>query len=224
MAHEVVWRRATSSGIGRPPRHTRETVTLAAIHAADRDGLAALTMRSVAAELGTGGASLYRHVTSREELIDLMVDHAAGEYVLDDPSEHWLDNLVALAVQGLQIHQRHLWLTEVAVTPVVGPNGLKVSEHVMSVLSKNPAHDSQKLVAYAVMNSLISSFARAIHSAPDPDRSRAQAAYLAHVISQGDHPHLAALRPGITQPPDEVFPDAIRRVLRGLLDQNDADG
>jgi AcrR family transcriptional regulator len=219
MSPEVVWLRATGSGVGRPPRHTRETVTLAAVHAADRDGLAALTMRSVAAELGTGGGSLYRHVTSREELIDLMVDHAAGEYVLHEPTGHWLDDLVALAVQGLEIHRRHLWLTEVVTAPVVGPHGLRVSEHVMALLAEHPAHDSQKLVAYAVMNSLISSFARAMDSAPDPERAQAQAAYLAEVIPRGDHPHLARLDPGSTRKPDDVFPDVIRGVLRGLLDE-----
>ena len=223
MAHEVVWLRGASSGVGRPPRHTRETVTLAAIHAADRDGLAALTMRSVAAQLGTGGGSLYRHVASREELIDLMVDHVAGEYLLDEPSGRWLDDLVALAVQGLQIHLRHPWLTEVVGAPIVGPNGLRVSEHVMTLLDEHPANDGQKLVAYAVMNALITSFARAIRSAPDPARTEAQAAYLAHVLARGEHPHLAALDPSTARQPDDVFPEAIRRVLRGLLDDDRGD-
>lgn len=58
MTHEVVWLRPTTSGIGRPPRHTRAAVTLAAVHLADRDGLAALTVRSVASEVGTSAGSL----------------------------------------------------------------------------------------------------------------------------------------------------------------------
>ncbi|WP_421735593.1 TetR/AcrR family transcriptional regulator [Cellulomonas sp.] len=222
MAPEAVWLRAEGSGIGRPPRHTRDTVTVAAVRAADRDGLAALTMRSVAAELGTGGGSLYRHVTGRDELVDLMVDHVAGEYQLPAPSGRWLDDLVALAVQGLAIHQRHPWLTEVVGTPLVGPHGLRLSEHVLAVLDAHPAGDSQKLVAYAVMNALISSFARTLHGTPDPERSQAQVEYVAHVLARGEHPHLAGLSPDSPRTPDEVFPDVIRRVLRGLLEEQDA--
>lgn len=218
MAHDVVWLRPENSGAGRPPRHTREAVTLAAIRVADRDGLPALTMRGVAAQLGTGGGSLYRHVTSRAELIDVMVDHVAGEYTLTPPSGHWLDDLVAIALQGIEINRRHPWLADVLATPVLGPNALNLIEHVLTVLKDHHADDSQKLVAFAVMNALISSFARTRHGAPDTDRAQRQATYLAHVVALGGHPHLAALAPEEPADPDQLFPDVLRRVLQGLLD------
>lgn len=224
MAHDAVWLRPASSSIGRPARHTREALTLAAVGVADRDGLAAVTMRRVASELGTRAGSLYRHVTSREELIDLMVDQAAGEYVLPPPISSWLDDLVSLALQGVAIHRRHPWLGDVKGTPVVGPNGLNLSEHVLTILEGHPAGDSQKLIAYAVMNALITAFARSQHGTPDPNRVQNQAAYFADVLSRGQHPHLAALAPDSPERSDEVFPDVIRGVLLGLLGPSPSPG
>jgi AcrR family transcriptional regulator len=51
----------------------RRAVTLA-----DREGLEALSMRRLANELGTGTTTLYRYVTGRDELLELMVDAVNG--------------------------------------------------------------------------------------------------------------------------------------------------
>ena len=72
MSDEVIWMRRDHSTVGRPARLTREALTRAAVRVADAEGLAAVTMRSIASELGTGGGSLYRHVTGRDELVDLI--------------------------------------------------------------------------------------------------------------------------------------------------------
>jgi AcrR family transcriptional regulator len=47
-------------------------------------------MRRVAASLGTGPASLYRYVTNRDELLDLMADEVASEYQLREPGDDWI--------------------------------------------------------------------------------------------------------------------------------------
>ena len=57
-------------------RLSREEIVAAAIATADQDGVDAVTMRRVAAVLGSGTMSLYRHVASREQLLDLMIDSA----------------------------------------------------------------------------------------------------------------------------------------------------
>ena len=53
---------------------SRDAIVAAAVQLLDREGLAALSMRRLAEELGTGAASLYRYVDTREDLIDLMID------------------------------------------------------------------------------------------------------------------------------------------------------
>jgi len=61
-------------GTGTASALTRERVIDAAITVAERDGLAELSMRRLAAELGAGTMSLYNHVSDKEDLYDGMVE------------------------------------------------------------------------------------------------------------------------------------------------------
>ncbi|MFG2715395.1 TetR family transcriptional regulator [Streptomyces goshikiensis] len=69
----------------------------ATLAVADAEGLAAVSMRRVAGDLGSGTASLYRYITSRDELVDLMVDAAQGEDPLPESTEDWRADLGAVA-------------------------------------------------------------------------------------------------------------------------------
>ena len=51
---------------------------MAAVTLADTRGIEAVSMRSLAVELGVGAASLYRYVARKDELIELMVDAVMG--------------------------------------------------------------------------------------------------------------------------------------------------
>ena len=51
-----------------------ERVFQAAIAVADSDGLAAVTMRRVAADLGVEAMSLYHHVRGKEQLLDGLIE------------------------------------------------------------------------------------------------------------------------------------------------------
>src|SRR6202035_1139403 len=57
----------------------------AALAVAYAESLAAVSMRRVAGDLGSGTATLYRYIASRDELVDLMVDAAQGEDPLPEP-------------------------------------------------------------------------------------------------------------------------------------------
>nr|BFE78929.1 hypothetical protein GCM10020093_015300 [Planobispora longispora] len=63
----------------------REGVVRAAVRIADAEGIAALSMRRLATELGVATMSLYRHVRDKDELVLLMTDLAYGEDELPDP-------------------------------------------------------------------------------------------------------------------------------------------
>src|SRR6201986_168632 len=75
-----IWLRPERSARGPVPEHSRAEIAQAAVALADEGGLAAVTMRSVAAAIGTGPASLYRYVATRDEILELMIDEAGGEY------------------------------------------------------------------------------------------------------------------------------------------------
>jgi len=81
------------------PTLTRDQIVSAAIAVVDREGLEALSMRKLAAELGVGPMSLYYHVPDKSALYDLILDAIMGEADLsgDDPSEPVGDRLVRIA-------------------------------------------------------------------------------------------------------------------------------
>jgi AcrR family transcriptional regulator len=59
--------------VPRPRSLTSDDIGRAALAVVDRDGLAGLSMRAVAGELGMGAMSLYRYVADREEVEGLVV-------------------------------------------------------------------------------------------------------------------------------------------------------
>jgi AcrR family transcriptional regulator len=120
----LLWGVAGSGRRGPKPRHSVEQVVQAAIDLADKEGLAALSMRGVAEMLGLSPMSLYTYVPSKAELIDLMLDRVAGEHQTPDlPVEGWRAGLEQIARQGWTRAQRHPWILHVGThRPPLGPN------------------------------------------------------------------------------------------------------
>ena len=113
---DVIWLRRERAGTGRPPLRSREEITAAAIGIADREGLDAVSMRRVAADLGTGAASLYRYLDTRDDLLDLMADAVASEYGLPEPCGDWLADLIEVARQARSIMLRRTWVPDLIIT------------------------------------------------------------------------------------------------------------
>src|SRR3954449_2777040 len=66
---------------------TRERIVAEAIRLLDDEGLEALSMRTLGQRLGAGATSLYRHVASKDELIELVADEVYGEIEVPEPSD-----------------------------------------------------------------------------------------------------------------------------------------
>ena len=66
----------------RRTRFTREDITAAAVRIADTEGINALSMRRLAAELEAGTMTLYHYVRTKEELLALVSDSIMGELLL----------------------------------------------------------------------------------------------------------------------------------------------
>src|ERR1700737_1523158 len=100
----------------------------AALAVADAEGLAAVSMRRVAGDLGSGTATLYRYITTRDELVDLMVDAAQGEDPLPESARDWRADLAAVAHALRATLLRHPWLAgELAGRPPPGPSSVRRS-------------------------------------------------------------------------------------------------
>ena len=72
---QLLWATAHGPSRGPKPALSLEAVIDAALGIADREGLSALTMARVAQELKVTTMATYRYVPSKEELIDLMIEH-----------------------------------------------------------------------------------------------------------------------------------------------------
>jgi AcrR family transcriptional regulator len=222
---DSIWMRPERAATGRPAQRSRAEIVAAAIGIADREGLDAVSMRRVAAELGAGAASLYRYVDTREELLDLMSDATGAEYPLPIPNGDWLAGLLAMADQMRAIMRRHPWLPGLVLTrAVIGPNGLAVLEHYLALLEHHPADIAAKMEAFAMLNGMTATFV--LHEqAGGAVLAERNAAYVRHALTSGEHPKLARLLPqgpppgGRDQPVDPAnrFRDILTRVLTGLL-------
>lgn len=90
---------------------TRERVVRVGIQLADAEGMAAVSMRRVATELGVATMSLYRHVPGKDELVVLMVDAAIAEEPLpENPPEGWRARLELSSRLQWGLYRKHRWL------------------------------------------------------------------------------------------------------------------
>ena len=87
----------------RRPRLSRERVVMGALAIADADGLAALTIRSLAAELGVKPMSVYYHVANKDEILAALVDVVFGEIELPVPGRHWRPEMERRADSARQV-------------------------------------------------------------------------------------------------------------------------
>ncbi|MGP4113315.1 TetR/AcrR family transcriptional regulator [Streptomyces sp. 4N509B] len=69
----------------RKPRLSRERIARAAVELLDAEGVAGVSMRRLAARLGSGTMSVYEYVGGREDVLDLALDTVFGEIELDEP-------------------------------------------------------------------------------------------------------------------------------------------
>jgi AcrR family transcriptional regulator len=127
-----VRRRSTPDGALAPER-----IVAAGIAVADTDGLAGLSMRRVAADLGVAPMSLYRHVSDKDDLLLRMMDQTIGELRLPEPPAGWRA-AVELSSHALwAAFRRHPWLAPALslTRPQVLPNALTYSEWVLTALT-----------------------------------------------------------------------------------------
>src|ERR1700758_2816446 len=79
-----IWELPEHGERGPKARYSRTAIAAAAVALADAEGLDAVTMRRIAAELGLGTMSLYNYVPTKDHLVQLMIDEVGTEYRFPD--------------------------------------------------------------------------------------------------------------------------------------------
>lgn len=171
----LLWRHTLGDPQGsRGPRQkvTVDQIVDAAIALADEEGLDALSMRSVADRVGIGAMSLYTYVESKAQLVELMVDQAAGELPIDvDSTIDWRARLERMARLTWHHYRRHPWLLLIDTTRApLGPGITRRYEYQLQCIEGIGLDD---LDMDAVITLLTGFVAGAARGAVDTERGRA---------------------------------------------------
>lgn len=86
---------------------SRQQVLTGAVRYVDEHGLDALSMHKLGAALGVRGMSLYKHVASKDDLLDGIVEQLWSEIPIDPPDGDWRDGVRHLAGVLRDLVNRH---------------------------------------------------------------------------------------------------------------------
>lgn len=116
---------------------SKERVVAEAVRLADHEGVHGLSMRRLATELGAGAMSLYHYVSSKDDLMDAMIDVVFEEIELPRDDADWQAAMRSQAMSTRKVLARHPWATslmESRTTP--GPANLRHREAYTACLRK----------------------------------------------------------------------------------------
>ncbi|MDQ7904172.1 TetR/AcrR family transcriptional regulator C-terminal domain-containing protein [Phytohabitans sp. ZYX-F-186] len=133
-AGDTVWLRQEPSRPRRTPPLTRERIVQAAVALLDEQGTEGLTVRRLAQRLGVTSTALYWHVKTKDDVLDLAVDHVFDEVEIPDAGAGWRDNVYELTARWRAVMLRHPWAPSLIGRPMLGPNVLARTEFLQSAL------------------------------------------------------------------------------------------
>jgi len=184
----------------RRPRYTRDDLARAAVHIADTEGIEAVSMRRVAAELGAGTMTLYHYVTTKNELFTLMTDAVVSENIVPDaemPTE-WRAAVTAIALRTRAALRRHPWVFDIVDRPGIGPNGVRHFDQSLGALDDLGLDLTDRLDVIGVVDEYVFGFClreRELFQPRDADNSTFDGLlkYLFTLVESGDFPNLRTL-------------------------------
>jgi AcrR family transcriptional regulator len=134
-----------------------ERITEAAIRLADAEGLEAVSIRRVAAELDARAMSLYDHFASKRELLAAMNDEVVGEMLVSRPlPERWREAVAVSARSMYAAYARHPWAIFVAAERLSpGPNAIKLAKQMARGVATLPLEHGDVWEVQGIVNDYV---------------------------------------------------------------------
>jgi AcrR family transcriptional regulator len=209
---------------------SREKIVRTAIALADAEDLSAVSLRKVAAELDAGPMRLYGYLSTKEELLDLMVDAVYGEMAAEEPLYgSWQRVLQESAHRLRAAALRHEWFVDlIGGRPQLGPNSLAHLESVLAAVAGSPGFEQidKAMLAMHTVNSYAIGALRGEITERRTDRQSgttkrqwqtATGPYLMRLLKTGKFPTLTKVVADATHPgPLETFTAGLLTVLTGI--------
>ncbi|WP_431970302.1 TetR/AcrR family transcriptional regulator [Nocardia sp. bgisy134] len=230
---ELLWGLAPRSKRGPKPKLTVDDIAKTAIRIADLEGLAAVTLRRVADDLGVTAMSLYGYVPSKAELLDLIADRVYRDYPMPDGSPSgWRARLETIARANRTMYLAHPWLLQIAASrPIPGPQLTAKYDYELRSIDDLGLSDTEMDLVVTLVNDYVRGAAR---TAVDAARAESETgrtdrqwwdAYepaLAQVLDPARFPtavrvgSAAGAEYGAAYDPDRAFEFGLDRLLDGL--------
>ncbi len=216
---------------GPQPSFSRAALTEAAIRVADAEGLEAISMRRLAAEIGAGTMSLYRYVSGKDDVIELMVDAVVADYLPEGTalSGDWRADLGAMARQARRTVLRHPWLAPLAASRQgASPNRLRLLEASLRMVDGLGLGVDEMLTLIGAVFAYVNGFVQSELAEAEALRrtgldlkgwTALQAPFMMAAIASGDFPMVArmATEGGRAYADiEERFEYGLERLLNGL--------
>ena len=226
----LLWREQQPSRRGPRPRLDIDAVVDAAIALADEQGLAAVTMRALAARLRVSAMTLYGYVPGKAELIDLMLDalYARMSYPPWSLDADWRERARAVAEANRALYAAHPWAAAVSTArPPLGPGLMAKYEHELGALDGAGLGDVERDAALSFLLAFVQSAAAAAADAaatPGTDAAWWEAAgpLLARAVDPERYPLAARVGTAAGEAhdaahdPEHAYVFGLERVLDGL--------
>ncbi len=202
-------------------RLNRDRVLRGAVRVADAGGIGALTIRSLADELGVKPMSVYHHVANKDEILDGIVDIVFDEIDLPEVDGDWHAEMRRRASSARTVLSRHRWaigLLESRTTP--GPATLRHHDAVIGTLRGAGFSPEMTAHAYALIDSYVYGFALQEASLPfeGPESVGEIAEPIMELMAAGDYPHLVEMATSYYIRPGYDFGDEFQFGLGTILD------
>ncbi|WP_245617558.1 TetR/AcrR family transcriptional regulator [Amycolatopsis taiwanensis] len=144
------------------PQLSQELIVQTGLEILAKEGIDAVSMRRVAQALDTGPASLYAHVSNKDELDELMFDRILADIPLPKPDPaRWRKQLKDLLHQQVQAMLAHPGIAKVAWRTMipVGPNALRHAEAQLALLRAGGLSLKQAAYAADALSMYVKAFA-----------------------------------------------------------------
>jgi AcrR family transcriptional regulator len=199
---------------------SRERIADAAMAIVDAEGLGGLNMRRLAEELGTGPASLYAHVSGKDELLQLLIDRVAGEVPRIEPDpERWQEQVKEYmrAVRKVLVAHRDLAGAALANIPT-GPNAVAAMEGLLGILRAGELPDQVIAFAADLLSQYVNidAYEGSLFAQREPEYFERVFDYF-KALPADRFPHFASLAAAmVAGDDDERFEFGIDVLVRGL--------
>ena len=212
-----------AAGGGRQTRArlSRDKVLHGALAVADAGGIASLTIRSLAGQLGVKPMSVYHHVANKEDILDGLVDLVFSEIELPAADGDWRSEMHRRAHSVRRVLGRHRWaigLLESRRSP--GPATLQHHDAVLGTLRTAGFSRAMTAHAYALIDSYVYGFALQEASLPfeGPESVGEVAGPIMELMAGGAYPHMVEMATSYYLRPGYDFADEFEFGLDLILD------